>query len=52
LIQLIHSIPFHQYPGQAVMLVAPGLFVVVMILHIVAAAYKYKAGKGEQTRGH
>ena len=44
-IQLIQAIPFRQQPQQAVMLAAPGLFLVVMILHVVAAVYKYRAEK-------
>ncbi len=47
-IQLIQAIPFRQQPQQAVMLAAPGLFLVVMISHLSAALYKYKLKKSQQ----
>lgn len=43
LIQLVQVIPFHQQPEQAVLLAAPGLFLLVMISHVAAAIYKYRA---------
>jgi hypothetical protein len=52
LMQLIHAIPFHQQPGQAGLLLTPGIFLVVMIFHMLAAAYKHKAEKNQTSRGH
>jgi hypothetical protein len=43
LVQLIEAIPFHQQPGQTVLLVAPALFLIVMISHLAAAVFKHKA---------
>jgi hypothetical protein len=46
--QLIQAIPFHQQPQQALLLAAPGLFLLVMTFHVAAAVYKYKAAWNRQ----
>jgi hypothetical protein len=47
LIQLINAIPFQQQPEQIALLLPPGVFLLVMILHIAAAVYKYIGEKIE-----
>jgi hypothetical protein len=42
MIQLIQAIPFQRYPQQSWMLVPPGIFLVVILTHIVLAVSRVR----------